>query len=301
MSSDGTDDADGLAGRVCIVGGGGRGLGAATARDLADRGARVVVNDLGTSVRGEGADDAVAREVATEIRDAGGAAVAHAGDLTDFGAARDLVATAVDAYGRLDAVANFAGILRDGYLTDLPAADWYAVLETNLTGQFALLQAASAHWRSAGTDHHSYLAASSMAARGNVGQVNYAAAKAGVLGMVRAASSELFDSGIRVNALVPNAYTRMTETVPAEHRPYTPEEMPPERVATVAAYLLGEAASDVTGCAVYAGGDRVGVLSDPSLEVVGVNPGGWSVDALAAHFREDLAEAVDLTRTDSYV
>lgn len=294
-----------LDGEVCIVGGGGNGLGEATARALADHGASVVVNDLGTSVHGEGEDTSVAADVAESIREDGGTATAHAGDLTDFAYADDLLADTVDEYGRVDAVANFAGVLRDDLSYKLDAEDWRTVVETNLTGQFTLLQAACEHWRSAaGEDgfdsQRSYLATSAHSARGNAGQVNYAAAKAGVLGMVRTVSSEMFRHGVRVNALVPNAYTRMTETVPEEHRPYTLEEMPPERVAAFVAYLASDHATDVTGCTLYAGGDRVGVFSEPSLDRVGVEPGGWSLESLAEHFREDVAGDADLTRTDSF-
>ncbi|MFB6269936.1 MAG: SDR family oxidoreductase [Halobacterium sp.] len=290
---------------VCIVAGGGNGIGKATAHELADHGASVVVNDLGTSVHGEGADAAVAKAVADDIRDDGGAAMAHAGDLTDFDYASDLVADTVSEFGRVDTVLNFAGILRDDISYKLDEADWRQVIETNLTGQFALLQAACKHWRDAAGDEgfdrlRSYLAASAHSVRGNPGQANYAAAKAGVLGMVRTVAAEMHRHDVRVNALVPNAYTRMTETVPEEYRPYTREEMPPERVAAFAAYLASSHAEDVTGCTLYAGGDRVGVFSDPSLDRVGVEPDGWTVDSLATHFRDDVAGDADLTRTDSY-
>ncbi len=275
--------------KICIVGGGGNGLGEAAARALADRGATVVVNDLGTSVHGEGSDPNVAERVAESIRDDGGDASAHAGDLTEFAYADHLVADTVAEHGRVDAVLNFAGILRDDLSYKLDADDWQAVVETNLTGQFTLLQAACKHWRDAAGENgfdsqRSYLTASAHSARGNVGQVNYAAAKAGILGMMRSVSSEMHRHGVRVNALVPNAYTRMTETVPEDHRPYTREEMPPERVAAFAAFLASDHATDVTGCALYAGGDRVGVFSEPTLDRVGVQPGGWSVEHLAEHF-----------------
>ncbi|GAA0268796.1 SDR family oxidoreductase [Halobacterium noricense] len=291
--------------KVCIVGGGGNGLGEATARALADHGATVVVNDLGTSVHGEGSDPDVAERIAESIRENGGDATAHAGDLTEFAYADDLVADTVAEHGRVDSVLNFAGILRDDLSYKLDAEDWQAVVETNLTGQFTLLQAACKHWRDAAGDggfdsQRSYLAASAHSARGNVGQVNYAAAKAGILGMMRTVSSEMHRHGVRVNALVPNAYTRMTETVSEEHRPYTREEMPPERVAAFAAFLASDHAVDVTGCALYAGGDRVGVFSEPTLDRVGVQPGGWSVEALAEHFEDDVAGDVDLTRTERF-
>ncbi len=301
---------DHLAGRVCVVAGGGNGLGRAAAHELASHGARVVVNDLGTAVDGTGSDPAVAAAVATEIRAAGGEAVAHHGDVSDFADAESLIADAVAEYGRLDFVCNFAGILRDGISHELSEEDWRAVVETNLTGQFAPLRAAASHWRAAATDddteggfdrQRSYLAVSGGAARGSFGQANYAAAKAGVLGMVRSVSTELAGADVRVNALVPNGYTRMTETVPEDHRPYTEAEMPPEKVAPLVAFLASDAAEGVTGCTLSAAGDRVGVYTDPAAEAVGVEPGGWSLESLRDHFREEVAADVDLSRTGSYL
>ena len=312
---------------VCVVAGGGNGLGEAAAHELAAHGARVVVNDLGTGVDGTGSDASVPESVASDIRENGGEAVAHHGDVSDFGYAEALIADTVEEYGRVDFVCNFAGILRDGISYRLSPEEWHAVVGTNLTGQFAPLRAAAKHWRevakasesggggdgsgdddgddgddSDGLDRQrSYLAVSAGAARGSLGQANYAAAKAGVLGMVRSVSNELLRSNVRVNALIPNGYTRMTETVPEEHRPYTREEMPPERVAPLVAYLASEHAEDLTGCTLYAGGDRVGVFADPSMETVGVNPDGWTLASLAEHFREDVAADVDLTRTESHL
>ena len=296
-----------LDGLVCVVAGGGNGLGRAAAHELAGHGASVVVNDLGTAVDGTGSDPAVAESVAEEIRDNGGTATAHHGDVRDFGYAERLIADAASEHGRLDFVCNFAGILRDGMAHTLSEDDWRAVIETNLTGQFAPLRAAAAYWREAhgergGFDRQrSYLAVSGGAARGSFGQANYAAAKAGVLGLVRSVSTELAGSGVRVNALVPNGYTRMTETVPEDHRPYTEPEMPPEKVAPLVAFLASEDAADITGCTLSAGGDRVGVYADPAVEAVGVEPEGWSLQSLRAHFREDVAADVSLSRTDSYL
>ena len=305
---------DRLNGTVCVVCGGGNGLGRAAAHELASHGASVVVNDLGTAVDGTGSDASVPETVAEEIREAGGVASAHHGDVSDFGYTEQLVDDTVTEYGRLDFVCNFAGILRDGISYKLSEDDWREVIDTNLTGQFAPLRAAASHWRDVGegTDddgsggdvadrQRSYLAVSAGAARGSLGQANYAAAKAGVLGMVRSVSTELVRSNVRVNALVPNGYTRMTETVPEEHRPYTEAEMPPEKVAPLVAFLASDAAEDITGCTMYAGGDRVGVYADPTMDAVGINPKGWSLESLQKHFREDVAADVSLSRTESYL
>ena len=308
-SEDENGDERALDGRVCVVAGAGRGLGRAAATELAAHGAMVVVNDLGTSLSGEGEDPAPAAEVAAAIRDAGGTAAAHHGDVASFEYADALIDDAVADHGRVDFVANFAGILRDGMAYGMSEEEWRAVIETNLTGQFALLRAACRRWRDAADDgddgdgfdtQRSYLAVSSYAALGNVGQANYAASKAGILGLVRTVSSEMHRTDVRVNALIPNGYTRMTESVPEEHRPYTREEMPPEKVAPLVAYLAGDAAEDVTGTTLYAGGDRVGVFRRPELERVGVRPGGWTLSELRERFRDEVADGIDLTRTDSF-
>lgn len=295
----------GLDGKVCVVAGGGNGLGRHAARSLADHGARVVVNDRGTSVHGEGSDPDVAAAVADEIRDADGTAIDHHGDIADTDDAGDLIDAALDAYGRVDGVANFAGILRDGWLTNLTDDDWDEVVRVNLGGHFALLRAAARHWRGDDAEPldppRSFLAVSSMGALGNPGQVNYSATKAGVLGLVRAASTELDPIDVRVNALVPSGYTRMTATVPEDHRPYTRDEMPPERVAPMVAYLLGDASTHVTGCTLFAGGDRIGVFSDPSLDRVAVRPGGWTPDAIAETMDGDLGDGVELSRTARFL
>lgn len=294
-----------LDGRVCIVTGGGRGLGAEAAKGLAAAGASVVVNDLGTDLQGEGEDPGPAEDVAEAIREAGGEATAHVGDVAELDYAASLVGDAVEAHGRLDCVANFAGFLRDGYATNLSAEDWDEVVRVHLRGHFALLRAAARHWREVGDDEpldpqRSFLAVTSRGALGNVGQLNYSTAKAGVLGFTRAASTELYGSGVRVNALMPSGFTRMTASVPEEHRPYTREEMPPEKVAPTVAFLASDAAEDVTGVTVYAGGDRVALYSDPEPASHAVLPGGWTPEALAEAF-DDLAEGVEVTRTDRFV
>lgn len=291
-----------LDGTVCIVAGGGAGIGAAVAEGLADHGARVVVSDLGTSVHGEGESPEPAEAVAERIRDDGGEALAHCGDVASMEDAADLIETTLDAYGRVDAVTNFAGILRDSLSYKMSAAEFDDVVRVHLRGHFALLRHAAAHWRETADERdrqRSFLAVSSLAALGNVAQVNYAAAKAGVFGLVRSASTELYRHDVRANTLVPSAYTRMTETVPEEHRPYTREEMPPEKVVPLVAYLVSDEAADVTGNAFYAGGDRIGLISEPRIHRVGVQRGGWTPEDVADEL-DAVAHDVDLTRTDRF-
>jgi NAD(P)-dependent dehydrogenase (short-subunit alcohol dehydrogenase family) len=285
-----------------LVAGGGNGLGEVTARALAREGANVVVSDPGTDVDGTGSDPEPARAVAREIRDEGGSAVAHFGDASEANDAAEAVETVLESYGRLDGVANFAGILRDGMSWTLSDEDWDGVVETHLRSNFTLLRSAVQHWRDADDPpaDRSYLAVSSKGALGNVGQLAYASANAGILGFVRAASTELHRQGIRVNALVPNGYTRMTESIPEEHRPYTRDEMPPEDVAPAAVYLLSDAADDVTGVTVTAAGDEIGVLSEPRQIRTGVAEDGWTVDAVGEAF-DSITEGYDLTRTDRFL
>uniref|UniRef100_A0A8A2VKC6 SDR family oxidoreductase n=1 Tax=Haloterrigena alkaliphila TaxID=2816475 RepID=A0A8A2VKC6_9EURY len=287
-----------------LVVGGGNGLGAETATELAREGANVVVSDLGTAVDGTGSDPAPAREVAEEIESEidGASAVAHFGDAADADDATEAVETALEAFGRLDGIANFAGILRDGMSWTLSDEDWDAVVRTHLRSNFTLLRAAVRHWRETDDppEDRSVLAVSSRGALGNVGQLAYASANAGILGFVRAASTELHRQDVRVNALVPNGYTRMTESIPEEHRPYTREEMPPEDVAPAAVYLLSEAAADVTGVTVTAAGDEIGILSEPRQIRTGVAEDGWTVDAVDEAF-DSIADGYETTRTERFL
>lgn len=171
--------------------------------------------------------------------------------------------------------------------------DWDGVVETHLRSNFILLQSAVQHWRNADdpSADRSYLAVSSKGALGNVGQLAYASANAGILGFVRAASTELHRQGIRVNALVPNGYTRMTESIPEKHRPYTREEMPPEDVAPAAVYLLSDAADGVTGVTVTAAGNEIGVLSEPRQIRTSVSEDDWTADAVREAF-DSIAEGL---------
>lgn len=291
-----------LTDKVCVVAGGGRGIGEAVAVELGRAGATVVVNDLGTSVGGEGESGAPAEETVEAVVAAGGDGTAHFGDVSSIEYAEELVEDTVAEYGRLDGVVNFAGILRDAISYRMSGDEWDRVIRVHLRGHFALLRAVGAHWRErAGDDaldeERSFVGVASRSALGNPGQVNYAAAKAGVLGLVRTAARELSRYGVRVNALMPTAYTRMIEEIPEEKRPFTREEMPPEAIGPVVGYLMSDAAEGVTGTTIRAAGDGVGVVSDPEIVRFGVREGGWSIEALADRFASDVAQGVDLDRS----
>jgi len=202
--------------RVVIVTGAGRGIGREHALMLAAHGARVIVNDLGGSRDGTGADQGPAAEFVSEIRAAGGEAIANADDVSDFGAAKCMIEQAVDEFGRLDAVVNNAGILRDRMLVNMEEAEWDAVIQVHLKGTFAPSRHAAAYWRErskAGqpVDARIINTSSVSGIYGNPGQTNYGAAKMGIAAFTIIAARELARYGVTVNAVAPGALTRMTE------------------------------------------------------------------------------------------
>lgn len=204
-----------LSGRVAIITGAGRGLGRQHALLFASEGARVVVNDVGSSPDGEGADAGPAQRVVAEIRDAGGEAVANTDDVTDSAGAQQLVDTALDAYGDLHVLVNNAGILRDRSLVNLTDDEWDSVVNVHLRGHFCPTRSAAAYWRDrskAGdtTDRSIVNTTSTSGLLGNFGQSNYGAAKAGIAAMTIIQQLELSRYGVRANAVAPAARTRLT-------------------------------------------------------------------------------------------
>lgn len=208
-----------LEGRTVIITGGGRGLGREHALRFAERGANVVVNDNGAGPDGEGGDNTPAREVVEEISAKGGNAVAHVGSASSWDSSREMVELAVETFGGLDVLVNNAGILRDRTIVNMTEAEWDAVMDVHLKGHFCPLRHAANYWRSqskAGKDVRASVinTSSGSGLRGNPGQLNYAAAKAGIAIMSVVAARELERYGVRVNAIAPVARTRLTETTP---------------------------------------------------------------------------------------
>ncbi|QEV21363.1 SDR family oxidoreductase [Streptomyces alboniger] len=263
------------AGRVVIVTGAGRGLGRAHARAYAAEGAKVVVNDLGVGPDGSGESDGPgepggpAHAVAEEIRAAGGEAVAHGGDIATPEGAASLVRAALDTYGRLDTLVNNAGFLRDRMLVNLDEDDWDAVMRVHLKGHFLPLKHASGHWRAeakAGRVPHACVVNTSSGAglQGSVGQGNYSAAKAGILGLTLVAAAELAAYGVRVNAIAPTARTRMTERTFADTmavpEPCAFDAMAPGNVSPLVVWLGSTASAGVTGRVFEAEAGRITVM-----------------------------------------
>ena len=253
-----------LEGRVAIVTGAGRGLGREHALELARQGAKVVVNDLGTTLDGAGDSSGPAQEVVDLIRSAGGEAVANGADVADFAQAGDLVAQAVDAFGRLDILVNNAGFVRDRMLVNAGEDEWDAVLRVHLKGHFAPLRHASAHWRAeakAGraTDARVINTSSGAGLQGSVGQAAYSAAKGGIASLTLVAAQELGRYGVGVNAIAPSARTRMTEGPFAEAMAAPADgfdRMDPANVSPVVAWLASTECT-ITGRVLEIEGGRI--------------------------------------------
>lgn len=255
-------------GRVVIVTGGGRGLGRAHAVAFAAEGARVVVNDLGVGLDGTPCTDSPAARVVEDIRAAGGEAVAHGGDIATSAGAAGLVEAALDAYGRLDTLVNNAGFLRDRMLVNLDEDDWDAVVRVHLKGHFLPLKHAAAHWRAEAKAGRTPVArvvntSSGAGLLGSVGQGNYSAAKAGIVGLTLVASAELARYGVQVNAIAPAARTRMTERTFAETMAAPGsgfDAMAPENVSPLVVWLGSAACEGVTGRVFETEGGRITVM-----------------------------------------
>ncbi len=267
-------------GKVALVTGAGSGLGRQYALALAKEGAKVVVNDLGTNRHGEGAESNAADDVVSEITDADGAAVANYDSVADPEGAKAMVDSAYDEFGKLDIVINNAGILRDKTLVKMTEPMWDAVMAVHLKGTFLVTQHAVQRMIDAG-DEGSIVNTSSYAGlKGNFGQTNYGAAKAGIAGFTRSLALEGRKYGIRTNAIAPIAKTRMTDDIDM-----VPDEYGPEDVVPLVLWLCTEEAQDVTGRVFGAHGHH---YFEYNVETTpGVEPDErWTISAVGERFGE---------------
>jgi NAD(P)-dependent dehydrogenase (short-subunit alcohol dehydrogenase family) len=240
-------------GRVCVITGAGRGIGREHALMLSEHGAKVVVNDLGGAMDGEGASAGPAQEVVDEITAMGGEAVANTDDISSFDGAKRLIDQAVEHFGGLDVVINNAGILRDRMLVNMTEAEWDAVIQVHLKGTFGPSHHAAAYWRDrskAGEEVQARLinTSSPSGIYGNVGQSNYGAAKAGIAAFTIITAMELARYGVTVNAIAPAALTRMTENLGMGQAPDDiKEKMSPRWISPIVTWLASTESSGVTG------------------------------------------------------
>ena len=268
---------DFLKGKVVAVTGAGRGIGRAIALACAAEGASVVVNDYGVSIDGNEPSSEVAQAVVDEIVGAGGTAVAVADDISTIVAGERIVQTAIDTYGRLDGVVCVAGILRERMLFNMSEDEWDAVIATHLKGTFTVFRAASAVMRKQEGGGSLVAFASGVGMWGSVSQANYAAAKGGIVALMRSAAVGLQKYGVTANAIAPVANTRMAANVPGG----TAETGEPEDVAPMVVYLLSDAAHDITGQTYTVVGGRVGLWSQPREIREMKKDGRWTVEELA--------------------
>ena len=276
-----------LDGRVAIVTGAGRGIGRSVATLLASEGASVVVNDLGAEMDGSGKDAGPAQQVVDQIVEAGGKAVVNGADISDFDAAENLIAGAIEQFGRLDVLVNVAGILRDRMVFNMTETEWDDVIRVHLKGTFNTTRFASAHWRSLRdeTAQNRIINFTSVSGlHGAPGQPNYAAAKMGIVGLTYSAAHSLAKYGVTVNAISPGAATRMTESVPTDRRrsrTADADERSPDNVAPIVAYLASERSGWITGRVIHSMGYEVSLYNNPEpiSRIIGTGP--WDdADAL---------------------
>ena len=273
-----------LDGRVAIVTGSGRGLGREFALCLASQGAAVVVNDVGVSLRGESTGEDPADSVVAEITAAGGRAVAARDSVSDFEAAGRIVGTAVDAFGQVDIVVNNAGIVRDRTLVKMDEADFDAVVATHLKGTFNVTRHAAPLMKEAGYGRIVNIT-SSAGLRGNFGQTNYGAAKAGIMGMTFVWALELARSGITVNALAPAGVTRMTADLSdPDAVAAMPATLDPSLNAPLVAYLASEQAGHVNGQIFGRTDFSFTIFQHPKQIAWMHREGGWDVEGVAQEF-----------------
>lgn len=259
-----------LDGKVALVTGAGHGIGRGHAMELAKHGASVIVNDLGSSVRGDG-NSTAAEETVRLIEKAGGVAAANYGDVSDFAAAGEMVAQAVAAYGQLDIVVNNAGIVRDAAIWNMSEQDFDAVMRVHVKGTWTTSHHAALHWRArnkageANVHGRIINTTSGAGLGGNFGQTNYAAAKGAIVGMTLTLALELHRIGVTANAVGPSGLTRITATMPGMGESFEPDEVPedqyhpmdPSNSSPLVAWLASEQADHVTGQVIRSIEDRI--------------------------------------------
>jgi NAD(P)-dependent dehydrogenase (short-subunit alcohol dehydrogenase family) len=287
-------------GKVAIVTGAGRGIGRAEALLLAAEGASVVVNDLGGARTGEGSDQRPAQQVVDEIVAVGGKAVANYDDISSWTGGENIVKQAVEELGGLDVLINNAGILRDKMSFNMEEAEWDAVIQVHLKGHFAPSKFAAQYWRAKSKETGGPVNAaivnttSESGLYGNAGQVNYAAAKAGIASMTIVLARELERAGVRVNAIAPVARTRLTEdlggdAMKAQEGSF--DRFAPENPAAAACWLASDLAQGVSGQVVKVQGGILQVVQGwrPISEIHDSDV--WSIESIAAQRDELFAKA----------
>ncbi len=276
-----------LEGKVIVVTGAGGGIGRDIALAMAREGARVVVNDIGASVAGEGSDTGPAQQVVDEIRAAGGEAAANTDSVSDARSAARIVATALDSFGRIDGVVNNAGILRDRFFHKMSDEEWDAVIKVHLYGSFHVSRAAAPHFKEQQSGAYVHMTSTS-GLIGNFGQANYAAAKLGIAALSKSIALDMRKFNVRSNCIAPFAWSRMIGSIPTEteaekQRVERMKQMTPAKIAPLAVCLASDAAADTNGQIFAVRNNEIFLISQPR-PVRSVHRGeGWSPETVASH------------------
>jgi NAD(P)-dependent dehydrogenase (short-subunit alcohol dehydrogenase family) len=285
-----------LEGKSVIVTGAGGGIGRDFALALAAAGAKVLVNDIGASVKGEGRDSGPAQRVVHEIEENGGTAVANTDSVAEWESANRIISSAVEAFGRLDVVINNAGILRDRFFFNLSPDDWRAVIDVHLNGSFYVSRAAAPHFKSQQSGCYVHMTSTSGLV-GNLGQANYAAAKLGIVGLSKSIALDMTKYNVRSNCISPFAWSRMIGSIPTETddqkaRVEKLKSMETAKIAPLAVFLVSDAAKDVTGQIFAVRANEVFLMSQSRPLRSVHRADGWTpetiasqaIPALRAHF-----------------
>ncbi|GAA6148018.1 SDR family oxidoreductase [Pseudooceanicola nitratireducens] len=273
--------------KVMLVTGAGGGIGRDIALAAARAGAAVVVNDLGASLKGDRENAGAADKVVAEIKAEGGRAIANGGSVSDPDAARQMVNDAVEAFGRLDAVVNNAGILRDGFFHKMTYEDFDAVVKVHLYGAFNTSRAAADQFREQNGGALIHMTSTS-GLIGNLAQANYSAAKLGIAALSKSIALDLARWNVTSNCIAPFAWSRMTSSIKVdspeqEARVKKLQEMKPAKIAPLAVYLASDRARDVTGQVFASRNNELFVMSQPRPVKSVHRAEGWTPETVADH------------------
>jgi NAD(P)-dependent dehydrogenase (short-subunit alcohol dehydrogenase family) len=276
-----------LEGKVAVITGSGRGIGRDIALQMSAQGARIVVNDIGASVSGEGNDASPGQQVVDEIKAAGGQAALSTDSVSEWNSANRIIQCAVDTFGRIDIVVNNAGILRDRMFFTMSVDEWKAVVDVHLNGCFYVSRAAAPHFKTQQSGAYVHMTSTS-GLIGNLGQANYGAAKLGIVALSRSIAGDMKRYNVRSNCIAPFAWSRMIGSIPTE----TPDQqarvaklkkLDTAQIAPMAAFLSSDAAADVTAQIFAVRGNEIFLMSQPRPLRSVHRSEGWTPEFIAEH------------------